>query len=60
MKYERLAIVVFVLLDLAENYDVIAAVILLDLAANEIRNGPADNRNSSLAMGEVYAREFVG
>ena len=44
VKDERLAVTVFVLLDLAQKDDVIASVVLSNFAANELGNHAVENR----------------
>ena len=59
MKDERLAVTVFVLLDLAQKDDVVASVVLSDFAANELGNHAVENRNAVSALAILNSRKLI-
>jgi len=59
VKDERLAVTVFVLLDLAQKDDVIASVVLSNFAANELGNHAVENRNAASTLAKVNSRKLI-
>src|SRR6266851_10075606 len=60
VKHERLALVVFVLLNLAHKNDVVTAVILANFPANELGDGTMKERHSSGSFLKLDSSKLVG
>src|SRR5689334_3544009 len=60
MKHQRLAVEAAITLDFADHDDVIAALVLANVAALEAGDAALDDRHAAEALATIHAIEFVG